>query len=107
MSYGSISSMIDDIYKVIDYLYHDEEKDYAECKCSGEPTDNHIFNNIKRLAEYVNYIPATEDDESCEEVSIMWDDLTEKAKAEILRVFGENGNYDVFPIVTLEKQKEI
>ncbi len=42
-------------------------------------------------------------------VEIYWQDLTPAKQAEILRVFGENGNWDVIPIVTLEvpEQTEI
>ena len=36
-------------------------------------------------------------------VEIYWNDLTPEKQQEILEALGgENGNYDVFPIVTLE-----
>ena len=39
-------------------------------------------------------------------VKIYWQDLTPAKQGEILRAFGENGNYDVFPIATLETPEE-
>lgn len=36
-----------DIKKVLDYLWHDEERHYEEGGCG--PGDNHIFNTLKRL----------------------------------------------------------
>ena len=36
-------------------------------------------------------------------IEIYWDDLTPEKRQEILEALGgEDGNYDVFPIVTLE-----
>ena len=35
------------------------------------------------------------------EINIYWDDITKEKQDEILDAFGENGNYDVFPITTL------
>lgn len=36
-------------------------------------------------------------------IEIYWDDLTEEKQQEIFDALGgENGNYDVFPIATLE-----
>ena len=35
-------------------------------------------------------------------IEIYWQDLTPAKQREILQAFGENGNYDVFPIATLE-----
>ncbi len=34
-------------------------------------------------------------------VELYWNDLTEEAQKRILAVLGDNGNYDVFPIVTI------
>ena len=39
-------------------------------------------------------------------IKIYWDDLTEAKKQEIVEVFGDNCNYDIFPIVTLEVEDE-
>lgn len=40
-------------------------------------------------------------------IEIYWDDLTPEKRQEILEALGgENGNYDVFPIVTLEFEDE-
>lgn len=36
-----------------------------------------------------------------EEIEIMWDDLKPEMQRRILRMYGENCNYDVFPITTL------
>lgn len=36
-------------------------------------------------------------------IEIYWDDLTKEKQNEILEVLnGDNGNYDVFPIATIE-----
>lgn len=36
-------------------------------------------------------------------IEIYWDDLTKEKQNEILEALnGENGNYDVFPIATIE-----
>ena len=42
------------------------------------------------------------DGERPESIEIFWQDLTEAKQSEILQVLGENGNYDVFPIATIE-----
>ena len=34
-------------------------------------------------------------------IQIFWNDLTETKQAEILSIWGNNGNYDVFPIVEI------
>ena len=34
-------------------------------------------------------------------IEIYWQDLTEAKQDEILQVFGDNGNWDVFPIAIL------
>ena len=39
-------------------------------------------------------------------IEIYWDDLTESKQKEILDAFGDNGNYDVFPIATIETEQE-
>ena len=39
-------------------------------------------------------------------ISIYWDDLTLPKQAETLAAFGENCNYDVFPIVEIPVSKE-
>ena len=39
-------------------------------------------------------------------IEIYWQDLTLAKQSEILQVFGENGNYDVFPIATLDVSEE-
>lgn len=40
-------------------------------------------------------------------VEIYWDDLTPEKHQEILEVFGENCNFDVFPIVELSVEPEM
>ena len=37
-----------------------------------------------------------------ERIEIYWQDLTQTKQREILQVFGENGNWDVFPIATID-----
>ena len=37
-------------------------------------------------------------------IEIYWDDLTESKQREILDALGDNGNYDVFPIATIEAE---
>ena len=40
-------------------------------------------------------------------IEIYWDDLTPEKQQEIFEALGgENGNYDVFPIATLEFEDE-
>lgn len=40
-------------------------------------------------------------------IEIYWDDLTFEKQQEIFEALGgENGNYDVFPIITLEFQDD-
>ena len=39
-------------------------------------------------------------------VSIFWDDLTPTKQAEILSVFGDNRNYDVFPVAEIPFDNE-
>ena len=34
-------------------------------------------------------------------IEIYWDDLKEKKQAEILELFGDNGNWDVFPLAVI------
>ena len=46
------------------------------------------------------------DGERPESIEIYWQDLTPAKQGEILRAFGENGNYDVFPIATLDVPEE-
>ena len=38
-------------------------------------------------------------------IEIFWNDLTKEKQNEILEVLGENGNYDVFPIATIEVEE--
>ena len=46
------------------------------------------------------------DGERPERIEIYWQDLTPAKQSEILQAFGENGNYDVFPIATLDVPEE-
>ena len=46
------------------------------------------------------------DGEQPESIEIYWKDLTPAKQSEILEAFGENGNYDVFPIATLDVPEE-
>ena len=39
-------------------------------------------------------------------IEIYWDDLSEKKQQEILNVLGNNENYDIFPIATIEVEEE-
>ena len=40
-------------------------------------------------------------------IEIYWDDLTSEKQQEIFEALGgENGNYDVFPIITLEFEND-
>ena len=34
-------------------------------------------------------------------IQLFWDDLSSSAKERLLELFGENGNYDVFPLAEL------
>ena len=46
------------------------------------------------------------DGERPESIKIYWQDLTPAKQNEILQAFGENGNYDIFPIATLDVPEE-
>ena len=46
------------------------------------------------------------DDERPERIEIYWQDLTQAKQSEILQVLGENGNWDVFPIATIDVPAE-
>ena len=39
--------------------------------------------------------------ESTKVVQLFWDDLSASAKEELLRMLGDNGNYDALPIATI------
>ena len=39
-------------------------------------------------------------------IEIYWGDLTESKQNEILETLGDNGNYDVFPIATIETEQD-
>ncbi len=41
------------------------------------------------------------------EIHIMWDDLRPETQARILRMLGDNGNFDVFPMHTVYAPEEI
>ena len=41
-----------------------------------------------------------------ERIEIYWQDLTQAKQEEILQAFGENGNWDVFPIATIDVPTE-
>lgn len=38
-------------------------------------------------------------------IEFYWNDLTPEKQAEILRLLGDNGNWDVFPFCTIEIQE--
>ena len=40
------------------------------------------------------------------EIEFYWDDLTKEKQEEILKLFGNNCNWDVFPFCTLEIEEE-
>ena len=44
--------------------------------------------------------------ESTKVVQLFWDDLSASANEELLRMLGDNGNYDVFPIAQLEFEED-
>ena len=44
--------------------------------------------------------------ESTKVVLLFWDDLSASAKEELLKLLGDNGNYDVFPIAQLEFEED-
>lgn len=40
-------------------------------------------------------------------IEIYWDDLTSEKQKEILDILGDNGNYDVTPIATIDVEEEL
>jgi hypothetical protein len=38
-------------------------------------------------------------------VEIYWKDLTPQKQKEILDIFGDNGNFDIYPICTIEDEE--
>ena len=67
-------------------------------------TDRVMRSNEKELAAAQRHPQL--DGERPESIGIYWQDLTPAKQREILQAFGENGNYDVFPIVTLDVPEE-
>ena len=39
-------------------------------------------------------------------IEIYWKDLTREKQQELLNALGDNGNYDVFPIATIEVEND-
>ena len=39
-------------------------------------------------------------------IRIFWDDLTQSKQKEILAAFGDNGNYDVFPVAEIPTEDD-
>ena len=39
-------------------------------------------------------------------IKIYWYDLTREKQQELLNALGDNGNYDVFPIATIEVEND-
>ena len=39
-------------------------------------------------------------------IQLYWDDLSSSAKEHLLELFGDNGNYDVFPLAELVIENE-
>ena len=66
--------------------------------------DRVIRSNEKELAAAQRITEP--DGERPESIEIYWQDLTPAKQSEILQAFGENGNYDVFPIATLDVPEE-
>ncbi len=50
--------------------------------------------------------PSTYKEENTMTIEIYWNDLTAEKQQELLNALGDNGNYDVFPIVVLEFEEE-
>ena len=46
------------------------------------------------------------DGERPERIEIFWQDLIQAKQSEILQMLGENGNWDVFPIATIDVPTE-
>ena len=45
-------------------------------------------------------------DRAMKTIEIYWQDLTEKKQQEILDELGDNGNWDTFPMATIDIQEE-
>lgn len=40
-------------------------------------------------------------------IEFYWNDLTEKKQKEIIELIGDNNNWDVFPIATLDIEEDV
>lgn len=79
-----------------DIAFERLEENEIELMDSGIPGDVNIF-----VSEIGVQVPSTPN-----YISIYWNDLTTAKRAEIVTAFGENCNYDVFPIVQIPIESE-
>jgi hypothetical protein len=40
-------------------------------------------------------------------VDIMWDDLTAETQAKLLELMGDNGNFDIYPLASINVSQEV
>ena len=72
---------------------------------SVDDLDNRVMRSNEQELAAAQHLPEL-DGERPESIEIYWQDLTPAKQSEILQAFGENGNYDVFPIATLNVPEE-
>ena len=79
------------------------ERVYGQIKDSVPDLQERVMrSNEAEYAESMRLQGGSQGVDEPDGVEIYWQDLTPAKQAEILRMFGENGNWDVIPIATLE-----
>ena len=73
---------------------------FLHCEIELEYSD--IPGDINILVTEAGFKSPTDSDK----ISIYWNDLTTEKQAEILATFGDNRNYDVFPIAEISTIQE-
>ena len=95
-----------EIYRCIhETLKSDYPMTYEREKLLKEITEK-IVDTVPVLEELVSQSSQHEIVQDSASVEIYWNDLTAEKQAELLEVFGENGNWDVFPIAEIPIPEE-
>lgn len=86
--------------------FYEEVRNAAGCELSNTWAD--LIYSIKAEfdEEFRQQIEGGDKMDERKPIEIYWDDLTESKQREILDALGDNGNYDVFPIATIEPEQD-